>query len=266
MLKSMIKTISFKWLFGLISLFIATLCISIIYHLPINWLLAQPSIQKQLPSTLQLNLSHGTLWEGSTQVSTLSPNLVNLGKVDWELSFWSLLFGEANVKSLWQKEQSQLRSQLTVPLFSESTELKVTGIDGKINLPQLIQILNLSDLKSMDVSGILQLNQMDLTLDLPTQWPKVLTGNLVLKQLNVLGETFPNITITPKLEGDKLVLNIDGKAPGWTLSGKLEVFKNKRFTVQLTVTGKAPNTMPSWAEMLRKQSPTVAVLNHRGVW
>ncbi|MCF6253866.1 MAG: type II secretion system protein N, partial [Thiomicrorhabdus sp.] len=217
-------------------------------------------------NTLQLSPSHGTLWQGNTQVSTLTPNLVHLGKIDWQLSFWSLLMGQAQVQNVWQKEQSQLRSQVTFSLFSEQTKLKATNIDGTIGLPLLVKLLNLTDLQNMDVSGLLQINEVNLTLDLASQWPSVLTGNLVLKQLNVLGETFPNITITPKLEGDKLLLNIEGKEQGWSLSGKLEVFKNKRFTVQLKVTAQSPSSLPSWAEMLQKQSSTVAVLNHRGVW
>ncbi len=266
MLQKMVETFSLKWFLSLTALFIVALCISILYHLPVSWLLSQSSVQKQLPETLQLSPSHGTLWQGSTQISTLTPSLNVIGKVEWELSFWPLLFGDVNVKALWQKEQSQLRSQITLPLHSEPTELKVTGIDGNINLPQLIQILNLSDLKNMDVSGTLQVNQMDLTLDLPTQWPTILTGNLVLKQLNVLGESFPKITITPELKGNTLILKIDGKEAMWALSGQLVLSKNKQFTIQLNVTAQSANAMPSWAEMLRKQSPTVAVLNHRGVW
>ncbi|VAW48606.1 hypothetical protein MNBD_GAMMA03-86 [hydrothermal vent metagenome] len=266
MFKKMGEAISVKWLLGLTALFIVTLCISIIYHLPISWLLTQPSIQKQLPSSLQLKPSYGTLWQGNAQMSTLTPNLVHLGKIDWELSFWPLLIGQATVQNVWQKEQSQLRSQLKFPLFSESTELNVTDLDGKIALPLLIEMLNITDLQSMDVSGILQIKHMDLLLDLPTQWPSIFTGTLILKQLHVLGETLPEITITPDLDGDKLVLNIKGKEQEWSLSGQLEVSNNKRFNIQLKVTAQSPSAMPGWAEMLRKQSPTVAVLNHRGVW
>jgi len=53
--------LSFKWVFGLTGLFVFALFVSTIYHLPISWLLAQPTVQKQIPSTLQLSPSHGTL-------------------------------------------------------------------------------------------------------------------------------------------------------------------------------------------------------------
>ncbi|VAW45529.1 hypothetical protein MNBD_GAMMA04-734 [hydrothermal vent metagenome] len=266
MLKRMVESFSFKWVFGLTGLFVFALFVSTIYHLPISWLLAQPTVQKQIPSTLQLSPSHGTLWQGSTQISTLTPHLVHLGKVEWELSFWSLLLGKANIQSVWQKEQSTLRSQMAFPLLSELTEFNVTNLDGKISLPLMINMLNLTDVQNMDVRGILQINNIDLTLNPSELWPSILTGSLVLKQLNVLGETFPDITITPNLDGDKLVLDMKGKEQGWALSGQLVLTKNRRFTVQLKVTAQSPNTMPSWAEMLKKQSPTIAVLNHSGVW
>ena len=259
MLKKMGAAIRLKLLLSLIALFIVALSFSVLYHLPMSWLLAQPSIQKQIPETLQLSPTHGTPWQGNTQISTLAPMSNHLGKIDWELSFWSLFIGQANVQSVWQKEQSQIRSQLKRPLLSEQTELNVTGIDGEIELPLLIKLLNLSDLDSMNVKGTLNLNNIDLAMDLQTQWPTVLTGNLILKQLNVLGETFPDITIMPNLKGDKLTLNIEGKEHAWSLSGQLEVLKNRQYTIDLTVTAQSPNTMPNWAEMLRKQSPVVAV-------
>lgn len=266
MFKKWIGTFSLKWFFALTALFILALCISIVSHLPISWLLAQSSIQKQMPDTMQFSPSHGTLWQGSTHLAILNPASTHLGELSWNLSFWSLLIGQASLDSVWKKEQSQLRARIKAPLFSEATELKARGIEGKIVLPQLIELLNLSDLKEMAIEGSLTLKEVDLVLDLQTQWPRVLTGQLILNNLQVLDNDFPAITITPDLNEDKLVLNIEGQAQAWALSGKLELFKNQQYSIDLNVTAQSESAMPDWAGMLKQQSPTKAVLNHRGRW
>ncbi len=266
MFKKWIGTFSLKWFFALTALFTLVLCISIVSHLPISWLLAQPNIQKQIPDTVQLSPSHGTLWQGSTHLTMLKPTSTHLGELNWNLSFWSLLIGQASLDSIWQKEQSQLRAHIKAPLFSEAATLEARNIEGNILLPQLIELLNLSDLKEMAVEGSLTLKQIDLVMDLQTQWPSVLTGQLILNNLQVLDNDFPAITITPDLSEDKLVLNIEGQAQAWALSGKLEVFKNQQYSIDLNVTAQSESAMPDWAGMLKQESPTKAVLNHRGRW
>ncbi len=266
MFKKWVGSFSLKWFFGLATLFILALCISIVTHLPINWLLAQPSIQKQIPDTVQLNPSHGTLWQGSTHLSALKPTSNHLGELSWNLSFWSLFIGQASLDSVWKKEQSQLRARIKAPLFSEATELEARGLEGKIVLSQLIELLNLTDLKEMAIEGSLMLEEIDLVMDLQTQWPSVLTGQLKLNNLNVLDNALPSITITPDLSENKLVLNIEGQAQAWALSGKLELFKNQQYSIDLNVTAQSESAMPDWAGMLKQQSPTKAVLNHRGRW
>ncbi len=262
MFKKLVDTLSFKWFFGLMALFILALFVSIIYHLPISWLLAQPSVQNQLPESVKLSPSSGTVWQGRTHVSTPQP----IGNVSWDLSFWTLLMGQASVEVQWQKEQSHVSGELNAPLFSESGALNVSHLNGKIDLPLLVQLLNAPGLSDLPIEGELRLKQIDLSMDPQAQWPSVFTGNLILNHLSVLGNAFPKILITPSLKGDQLIFNITGGESGWTLSGHLEVLKNRQYTVALKVTAQSKASMPDWAGLLRQQSPTVAVLNNRGRW
>ncbi len=262
MVKKMLNTISLKWFFGLMGLFVLTLLFSIIYHLPISWILAQPSVQNQLPNAVQLSPSHGTLWQGTTYVSTPEP----IGKVSWELSFWALLTGQASVETRWQKEQSHLSGELNSPLFSEKGAVSVNHLNGQIDLPLLLRLINAPGLKELPIEGVLLLEQMDFSIEAQTSWPSVLTGQLILNHLNILGNALPKIRITPELKGEQLTLKIQGGESGWTLSGHLEVFKNRQYRIALKVTAQSQESMPDWAGLLRQQSLTVAVLNNNGRW
>ncbi|HIE40011.1 MAG TPA: hypothetical protein EYP76_01100 [Thiomicrorhabdus sp.] len=262
MFKKIVGSISFKGLLGLMALFILALFVSIIYHLPVSWLLAQPSVQSQLPDSVTLSPSSGTVWQGRTHVSTPQP----VGNLSWELSFWALLVGQASIDLQWQKEQSHLSGALNVPLFSEAGTRSMRDLNGQIDLPLLIQLLNAPGLNNLPIEGVLRLKQIDLSVDFQDPWPEVFTGHLILNKLNVLGNTFPKILITPKLNGDQLIFTIKGEEPGWTLSGNLKVLKNRQYTMNLTVNAETQASMPGWAGLLHQQSPTVAVLNHRGRW
>jgi hypothetical protein len=262
MFKKIIDAVSFKWFFGLMALFIVALVFSIIYHLPVSWLLTQPSIQNQLPKSVTLSPSSGTVWQGNTHVSMPDP----LGNVSWDLSFWALLMGQASVEIQWQKEQSHLSSKLNAPLFSEAGALNASHLNGKIDLPLLLQLLNAPGLDDLPIEGELRLKQIDLSIDPQAQWPNVFSGNLILNNLSILENAFPKILITPELKGDQLTFNITGRESGWALSGHLEVFKNRQYTIALKVTAQSQASMPDWAGLLRQQSPTVAILNNQGRW
>ncbi len=262
MLKNREKLFSFKWWLAWGTLFGLTLCVSIMYHLPVGWLLSQPSIQKQWPDSVVLNSSSGTIWHGRTQVSLSEP----IGQIAWDLSFWALLMGRLDVEAQWQKEQSQLSAELNVPLRLEVDTLNVTHLNGSLELPMLIQLLNAPGLNDLPIEGKLELKHVDLSMNFQTQWPSVFTGTLVLNHLSVLGNIFPKILITPKLKEDQLTFHIEGGESGWRLSGQLDVFKSRQYVMALTVNAQSPESMPGWAGLLRQQSPTVAVLNNRGHW
>ncbi len=262
MFKKMSEAIRLKTLLGLVLLFLLTLCISIVYHLPVSWLLGQPSIQKHIPSQITLSPSHGTVWEGKSYLSVPEP----LGSLQWNLSFWSLLIGEVKLDSFWKKEQSQLQGQIQVDGGSEPQTLELTQLNGQIALPLLLKVINAPGLKEMPIKGELAFDSIDLVLDVNTQWPTALTGEWTLNELTVLGNDFPEITITPQLQGEKLTLHIDGKSTHWVLSGELNVFQNQQYNIHLKVTANSENSLPDWAGLLRKQGDKVAVLNHRGVW
>lgn len=262
MLKKIGSAIRFKQMFGLLALFIIALFFSVIYHLPVSWLLAQPSVQKQIPEHVTLSPTNGTLWQGNTHLSTPQP----IGKITWDLSFWALLIGQASVETVWKKEQSHLHSHINLPLFSETGEVNVSNLNGQVALPLIIQLLNAPGLNGLSIEGTMTLDEVNLSVDQKTQWPSLLNGLLIVNNLNVLGNAFPSITITPTLEGDKLTLNLSGGERGWTLSGQLEVFKNRQYNIALKVTAQSQENMPDWAGLLRQQSPTVAVLNNRGIW
>jgi len=262
MLKQVIGHISLKAFLGLTFLFITTLLISVVYHLPVSWLVSQSNLQEKLSPNIKISSNEGTLWQGSVQLLTPNP----VGKISWDLSFWSLITGQVVAQSLWQKEQSHIRSHIQMPLFSDATELNVSEGYGEMSLPLLIKLINNPELNGMPIEGSLRLEDLRLLADLQSEWPSVLTGQLTLNQLSVLGNAFPPITIKPELDSNKITFRVSGQGNAWAISGQVEVFKNRQYNTRLKVTAESEQAMPHWAALLQKQGPLAAVLNDRGRW
>ena len=250
------------WL-AVFSLFILTLFVSLIYHLPVSWLLSQTQVKQQIPPQLELSQSQGSVWQGQTQ---LNLNKLNAGQLSWDLSMLSLLATQANVEANWQLEQGQVNVLLQMPLLSESPVLSAEAIQGQLSLTALLKLTNSAQLNSMSIKGDLALNDLAVDLDLQTLWPKLLQGSATVQGLSLLGSDFPPIQIVPELLKDKIQLKLSAKTKGWSLSGTVDLFNNRSYQTALKVTANSAETMPDWALLLRQQSPRVSVLNNGGRW
>ena len=262
-----------KSVIGLVLLFIISLTVSAVYHLPVSWLLTQDVVKSQIPPQVQLNQSQGSLWQGSSQLAVTSAKrpsrstpFTHIGQVSWDLSLLSLLTTQISVDTLWKLESSQVSGTIVSELLSEKPFIKASELNGMIELPQLLKLSKDDALKAMPVKGRLELENLSMELDLQQSWPTQLQGLITIQDLDILGSALPAIEITPSVKGGVIDLKLSGKAEGWILVGNVTLLKNNQYRVNLKVVAKSPKQMPDWAALLKQQSPMVAVLNERGRW
>lgn len=253
--------------FLILTTFFVTLVVSMIIHVPASWVVAELKAQQLLPPQVQLKQVDGIWWDGTAQVSfSSSPGapLNQLGLMDWQLQFSSLLTGWLESKINWRIEKSEVGATLKM----DANSLIMDSISGSLPVGALG---NMIPQAAMLQGAEGRLNLRNLTVEIPldqrTPWPKKLSGQAAITDLSVLGMEADTVELTPALNKGQLILSIAGGGKSWQLSGEVALMKNHKYKIQLMLTADTAESMPEWVSvMMRRTSSTKAEFKQQGRW
>jgi len=117
--------------FSAISFFLIIIVITIVYKLPAKF------IYNKLPPNhaVQLTGISGSIWSG--HIDAVSTQQLTFNNVDWTLSIWRLLFGEAEIQ--WQIQDSSI--ELQGELMLSRPNIHFANISGHIDMLALAERL-----------------------------------------------------------------------------------------------------------------------------
>ncbi|MBE0510337.1 MAG: type II secretion system protein N [Chromatiales bacterium] len=141
------------------------------------WRFAAEPIQRQAPQLAVYGLS-GTLWRG--QASELRWQGHSLGRLEWQLSPWSLLRQRLDSRFSLQTPQGYLQGRLQLPL--SATSLELAEVQGRLPLQELSRFANNLPLQ-LDGQLSIQLKQLRRDKQGAIQ---ALQGQLIWHQASVL--------------------------------------------------------------------------------
>ncbi len=257
--------------FWVVLLFTITLVFSILYNLPASWLIAQPSLQKQIPKQWVMDSVQGTVWDGEMTISTnLNKNpgaVLNLGALQWDIDSIPLLKGILGSQQKWLlAEKSQVDFYIEKDLFTKEAPLLLYGLQGSVDIERLIHRLSAAGFNTLTAAGQVIANDVDVVLDSVTLWPQKVSGRFEIHALSTLGMNFPIVTAVPSMEAKTILLTLSAQDKGWQLKGRIGIRANHTYDITLSVKGDSAKKMPDWALLMVQKTPTLATLTSQGRW
>lgn len=250
-------------------LFCLVVVVSLIYHLPASWLAAQ--IAPALPKYLVTSMWQGTLWQGQVTLNWQTPQTrVHLGRLQWQVKPWQVLFLEGGVAVQWAPGQEAalqetIQAELTVQLFSPD-RIHITALQGQMPVARMAQILAVYQPLPGAFEGMLALDIRSLDWRFADALPEAVNGQITLSNFNAMGVEIPQMTLVPKREEALLVLSMQGGDSHWHLQGSAGL-NAQRYEIDAAIKADSEAAMPSWgAWLLRKTSPMEAVFSQAGRW
>lgn len=270
-------------------LFCLVVVVSLIYHLPASWLAAQ--IAPALPKYLVTSMWQGTLWQGQVTLNWQTPQTrVHLGRLQWQVKPWQVLFLEGGVALQWAPGhgtlqtantvdsaqsvtakrqqatvQQTIHAELTVPLFSPD-RIHIKALQGQMPVARLAQILAVYQPLPGAFEGLLAFDIRSLDWRFADALPEAVNGQITLSNFNAMGVEIPQMTLVPKREEALLVLSMQGGDTHWHLQGSAGL-NAQRYQIDAAIKADSEAAMPSWgAWLLHKTSPMEAVFSQAGRW
>lgn len=250
-------------------LFCLVVVVSLIYHLPASWLAAQ--IAPALPKYLVTSMWQGTLWQGQVTLNWQTPQTrVHLGRLQWQVKPWQVLFLEGGVAVQWAPGQEAalqetIQAELTVQLFSPD-RIHITALQGQMPVARMAQILAVYQPLPGAFEGMLALDIRSLDWRFADALPEAVNGQITLSNFNAMGVEIPQMTLVPKREEALLVLSMQGGDSHWHLQGSAGL-NAQRYEIDAAIKADSEAAMPSWgAWLLRKTSPMEAIFSQAGRW
>ena len=248
------------------------LLISVIWHLPAQW------VERQLPnaSALPATLITGRWHQGQAVVIEPQQQFPRI-KLAWALQGVSWLWGQPEVKLVLQ---DFTHSSQTVSLVGRwdawTQQVQVSSLKAKVTLPTLAKWAavvsssqsspQLSMLSSVQGSLRWQALQMQIKMN-AHPWPQQLSGQGQLLNLNAMGIEVPKLAVTLSQKAEPIQINLKGGGKGWQLTGSATLQPNHHYQLHLEVNAQPGHPLPDWtAMMMRQVTAQKAVLQTQGRW
>lgn len=244
--------------------FLLVLLLSLIVHIPANWVLQQPLVKDSLQqSNIQLTQAQGTIWSGSANITLSSnrqSNLQSIGRLEWQLEPFNLLLLKLAYQTHWQLKESQLHAMLEVPLLA-SDELHASHIHGELSIENLMPVVSGILSTSMQMvsgaQGQLSVLPSRAVLNMQQAMPLEVEGKATLSNFNFMENRLPAVEITLKQAmGETAKLAMLGSADSWNLQGEFTSDNWQQFSGEIHVKAQSAQAIPDWAFALRKKTPT----------
>ena len=252
-----------RWVAGLL-IFVLVATISFVAHIPASWVLKQTIEHNLIPPQIQLNQPQGTLWNGQAQLSLVQQTQTSeLGQLHWNLSALSLLSLTIHTELNLQTQRGGLRGELSTGLLTQ-TQIELEAVQGQIPVNDLKPLLPEAYRNLGDLQGQLTLNEIGLIWNVSGNWFTDVSGSMQFTQLDVMGVTFPQLTLTPSLQDKDIRLETIGSGAGWNLTGQ-SLVNLTTYQADFKLQADSPDTMPDWTDlMMRRNSPVQASFKQNG--
>ncbi|MDG6777326.1 type II secretion system protein N [Thiomicrorhabdus sp. zzn3] len=247
--------------------FFAVLLISLLYHLPAQWVVKQTQLLDHLPKNVVVSEIEGRVWQGTLHLSVKQHNQ-DLGRLHWGLSPGSLLGLKLKAQMRLEQAQGGARWALSTSLLNPQS-MHLEALEGQWPLQELMPLMppSISVLAGRSgAQGQLSLDQIDVQWAMDKNWPTSVQGNVHLSGVDLMGVQIPKLKIEPELIDQTLSLKLNGGGDGWQIGGTSKLTP-KSFNHQVTIRADQAAKMPSWVELfMRRNSPVLATLNQKGRW
>ena len=245
------------------------LLISIIWHLPAQWVVRQLPNQAALP----VALLSGSWHHGQAVVIESQQQFPRI-RLSWSLQGISGLWGQPEVKLVFQ---DFTHSSQTVSLVGRwdvwTQQLQISSLKAKVTLPTLAKwaaVVSSSPQLSMlsSVQGSLRWQALQMQVNMDTQlWPQQLKGQGKLFNLNAMGIEVPQLAISLSQKAEPIQIHLKGGGKGWQLIGQVMLQPNHHYQLHLEVNAQPGHSLPDWtAMMMRQVTAQKAVLQNQGRW
>ncbi|MGM0541596.1 MAG: type II secretion system protein N, partial [Pseudomonadota bacterium] len=173
----------------------------------------------------------GSVWDGemrfSTHINNNSGTVVDLGTLQWDID-WLPLF-KANLSSQQQwllAENSQIGFDFEKELLSAQAPLLLTGLQGSIDIAELVQSLASAGLPTFAATGQIIARDAEITLNQSTFWPEKVNGQFEIHSLSTFGLNLPVVTAVSSMEAQVIHLKLSAQEDGWQLQGSVTMAPN----------------------------------------
>jgi hypothetical protein len=240
--------------------FITVLLGSLLVHIPAGFVAQTSAVKAQLDNAgVTVSSTTGTLWNGS---ANLRYKQQSLGELKWNLQAMSLLMLKADLNFNWQLKNSELKGDINTGLLNLEN-LDLVNIEGVVQLDQAMQIAqNINPKIPSLLSGLagkLEIENLDTSIDLHNRWPKKLQAETKLTGLNFMGNQFPSTKLSlqqAEAELSPIDTSILGEGKGWNLTGQLQLNPKLNYSGDIEVKAATENSLPDWAFLMPRKSPT----------
>lgn len=205
------------WALGCI-IFLCTLIVTAPLHF--IWRFVEPKLAN-LP--VQISQPQGSLWNGRAQVSSYFLPSFGRMQVQWQLAFWPLFKGQAQIDLRVEGESLRVEG----PVFLSQNSLRLEHIDGYLDLQALRPMLQA---QRADISGAVELSKLNLQVQLNPTLVQAISGRMnyaggnvsLLVDNNPVSASLPMLVGNLAMQGDKAQVEITTTEGQSVLSGYLQ--------------------------------------------
>lgn len=248
-----------------ISVFSVILVLSFFWHLPAGWVWQQIHASRVLPPNLQVTDLDGVWWQGSARVGwRQGDEALALGNWRWAWRPSALFSGQVGLDVVW----TPVKQSVSATVFWDGEQLELEALSGRLSVADFSGVIPKVGPLLMDAGGEIALNNVAAEIALNRQaWPKAINGDVVIRNLQLLGARVPSLKVHPSMAQKQLRFDLTGGGDGWRLSGQTELNPNRTYRSQLKIEAESAERMPDWVSMvLPVKSPVLAESDQTGRW
>ena len=257
------------WIYGVV--FGLVLALSMLIHVPANWVLSHASIKNSLlEKGLIVEQVQGSIWNGSLQL-IYQPKLAastkdqELGKINWQFKPMPLLWLDGAIAMQWQYQDSAITADIDSSLL-ELKKVQVRELAGAVKIsdavPLLMNVLPPTMRRNMQLlqtaNGDFKITQAQALIDLQLMQPVELQAQAQVIEFEFMGNRLPIIELDAEQAAGSSALEVSllSKAQNWNLQGLFSSANWQDFSGELNLKAASSQDLPDWAFALRKKSDT----------
>jgi general secretion pathway protein N len=248
-----------------IGVFMVVLAVSFLWHLPAGWVWQQVHATRALPPNLQVTDLDGVWWQGSARVSWRQGNeTLALGNWQWAWRPSALFSGQIGLDVVW----APVKQSVSATVLWDGEQLTLDALSGRLGVADFAGVVPKVGPLLVDAGGEIVLNKVAAEIAINRQaWPKIINGDVSVRNLQVLGVNVPSLKIHPSMAQKQVRFGLTGGGDGWRLSGQTELNPNRTYRSQLKIEAETAKRMPDWVSMvLPVKSPVLAESDQTGRW
>ncbi|MCW9025136.1 MAG: type II secretion system protein N [Gammaproteobacteria bacterium] len=187
--------------------------------------------QKSLPP-VQIQGLDGSIWQG--KASTLTVSGMELGKLNWDVQIWPLIFGKLSVDTHINNATSHLQTKLAL---SPGGKISAENLRGIIQMPMLNRFtlpVSLQGALELNVSQLNYINSKTINLTGQLNWHD---ASIDMVQSVQLGE----VAITAQNDNDGTVFNVKNSASALAVEGSINIRGNGQYKTNLAIFNRDAN-------------------------